>query len=93
VQPRDNLELEEFFGSLDLVRSPKAKHFISNPLNLKNLVEPSLEGTFFRYNGSLTTPGCQESVTWTLFETPIGVSLRQVCSSSTLSHIPSNLKS
>nr|XP_028564309.1 carbonic anhydrase 4 [Podarcis muralis] len=34
--------------------------------------------SFYRYTGSLTTPGCNEGVTWTLFETPIELSLRQI---------------
>ena len=34
--------------------------------------------TFYRYLGSLTTPQCQESVTWTVFENSIEVSAQQV---------------
>ncbi|KAJ7387974.1 hypothetical protein OS493_001331 [Desmophyllum pertusum] len=44
---------------------------------------------FYRYSGSLTTPGCYESVAWTVFSEPIQVSsaqmagLRQVMMNST----------
>ena len=34
--------------------------------------------TFYRYNGSLTTPKCQESVNWTDFDNAIEISKPQV---------------
>ena len=37
---------------------------------------------FYRYSGSLTTPGCFESVTWTVFEKVLKVSAAQVSISS-----------
>ena len=39
---------------------------------------PANISTFYRYNGSLTTPNCYESVTWTVFSDPIQVSSAQV---------------
>ena len=42
-------------------------------------VLPDNTDTFYRYSGSLTTPACQEAVTWTLFDTTLPISQRQVC--------------
>lgn len=44
---------------------------------LKGLL-PSNTKEFTRYDGSLTTPGCSEVVTWTVFKKPITISQTQV---------------
>ena len=38
-----------------------------------------LRDSYWRYNGSLTTPFCNESVIWTLFTSTVSVSHEQVC--------------
>lgn len=47
-------------------------------LLLRDLL-PKNKGSFFRYEGSLTTPGCGEAVVWTVFENSIPISIDQVC--------------
>ncbi|KAJ7387971.1 carbonate dehydratase [Desmophyllum pertusum] len=39
---------------------------------------PSDQTKYFRYSGSLTTPGCQESVTWTVFNEAVKISQDQI---------------
>ena len=36
--------------------------------------------TFYRYEGSLTTPGCNEVVIWTVFKNPIPITKSLVSS-------------
>ncbi|KAI7793264.1 carbonic anhydrase 14 [Triplophysa rosa] len=45
--------------------------------NIRHLLPNSLE-RFYRYNGSLTTPPCFQTVSWTLFNDTIRVSRRQL---------------
>lgn len=49
------------------------------PLLLKSLIPHEKNLTrYYRYAGSLTTPGCNEAVVWTVFEEPIELSQEQV---------------
>ncbi len=43
-----------------------------------NDILPKDQRVFYRYHGSLTTPGCPQTVTWTIFHDPITISQRQV---------------
>lgn len=49
-----------------------------NPLNPESLLPPTDQRGYWRYAGSLTTPPCAETVTWTVLKTPISVGLAQV---------------
>ncbi|XP_069336790.1 carbonic anhydrase 14 isoform X4 [Eulemur rufifrons] len=47
------------------------------PFNVRELLPTEL-GQFFRYNGSLTTPPCYQSVLWTVFSRRAQISMEQL---------------
>ncbi|XP_005986136.1 carbonic anhydrase 6 [Latimeria chalumnae] len=46
-------------------------------INVRDMLPEDLSH-FYRYKGSLTTPPCYESITWTVFDTPILLSYAQI---------------
>merc|ERR1711904_235815 len=51
---------------------------IQDDVNLNDLINPSMvDQEFLYYNGSLTTPGCNEGVNWLLFPRPQTMSSQQ----------------
>lgn len=49
-----------------------------SPLPLSSLIPQTNLSKYYRYNGSLTTPKCNENITWTVFMQPVSLSLTQV---------------
>jgi len=56
---------------------------INGHVNLHKLKE-SLDGEYFSYKGSLTTPPCSESVQWFVFKNAMGVTKEQLATLQTL---------
>lgn len=63
----------------DAVMSAAPRVVGESPVGLRdpNTLLPSDEG-FYRYQGSLTTPPCSETVLWTVMNTPVRVSDAQI---------------
>ncbi|XP_046637027.1 carbonic anhydrase 2-like isoform X1 [Daphnia pulicaria] len=78
LQPRDNIafrHLEQFDNIIDpsIAKSDALRYSVP----LSDLL-PDNTDSFFRYNGSLTTGDYNEDVIWTIFDTPIAISERQL---------------
>ena len=52
---------------------------IAGAFKMESLLPQNLSD-YYRYNGSLTTPPCYESVIWTVFKQPLTISPSQVIS-------------
>jgi len=75
---RDNVAFRHIEQFEKIIRTDKKNvTFLGKPIALEDLL-PDETGSFYRYFGSLTTPAYNESVTWTVFDTPIAVSERQM---------------
>lgn len=76
IQDEDNKALNPMIEALSNVNK-KDDTTDMKTFALSTLLPRNTDG-FYRYPGSLTTPGCNEVVVWTVFKDPIGISKRQM---------------
>jgi len=76
LQLKKNVYLTDILDKLKDVREADTSTQIK-PFTLENLLPTKLD-KFYRYSGSLTTPGCNEIVTWTVLHEPVHISLEQL---------------
>jgi len=81
IQEEDNDSLSEIVSHLTNLTDPHQSRSTSSPMSLtlsSLLPDTKGKGSYFYYQGSLTTPTCDESVLWTVFRSPMGVSEQQL---------------
>ncbi|KAK6192136.1 hypothetical protein SNE40_003667 [Patella caerulea] len=76
ISEQDNPSFEPLVAALKNIKHEGNKDSITN-LDLRKLL-PKDSSKFYRYEGSLTTPPCFESVIWTVFATPQKISATQL---------------
>lgn len=73
-----NRKYEPIISTLQSIRATNGNSTLRS-LSLAQLIPSEQNMTsYYRYKGSLTTPGCTESVVWTVFENPIPLSMEQL---------------
>eukprot|EP00062_Callorhinchus_milii_P016518 gi/632968120/ref/XP_007900354.1/ PREDICTED: carbonic anhydrase 6 [Callorhinchus milii] len=72
----ENTYYSDFISSLGKVRYAGQTTQMHH-LDISTMLSDDLS-QFYRYKGSLTTPPCFESITWTVFDTPIKLSHNQI---------------
>lgn len=70
----ENSAYEDFLGNISDLNAGGAKEKIA-PFMLKPLLAANLSN-YYRYAGSLTTPTCNEAVTWTVFKDAVKIPQR-----------------
>ncbi|KAK3589434.1 hypothetical protein CHS0354_020768 [Potamilus streckersoni] len=78
VAHEDNPVLEPLIRVLHRVKNPDLKKRVEIPAIGIQRYLPADGHMFYRYNGSLTTPACFESVIWTVFARQQTISHRQL---------------
>lgn len=78
IEKEDNKALEPLMNALDEIATKDLNtKVIMQSASLASLL-PTDTKNFYRYMGSLTTPGCNQIVVWTVFKEPIGISASQM---------------
>lgn len=72
----ENTYYSDFISNLDKIKYAGQSMNISR-IDVRSMLPENLNH-FFRYQGSLTTPPCYESILWTVFDTPITLSHNQI---------------
>ncbi|XP_045125786.1 carbonic anhydrase 2-like [Portunus trituberculatus] len=85
----DNAYLNPIFDNLDKITKADAEVKIP-PFALNRLLPLNVDD-FFRYEGSLTTPTCNEIVIWTVFKDTVKISYKQLAKFRTLMDEKGNL--
>lgn len=70
--------LSKIFNQLPRIIPYNSNATITGQLTVGQLLGNIITGEFFTYNGSLTTPNCAESVTWTVFSDAVEIPQRQL---------------
>ncbi|XP_027224978.2 carbonic anhydrase 1 [Penaeus vannamei] len=73
----DNPSLTPIIDGLATIRNSGDEEPLATLFPLQTLM-PTNPNTFYRYSGSLTTPTCNEVVTWTVFPDVISISENQL---------------
>ena len=74
---RHNPAWDPIINNLKNIKYANNPHIFTAPFELTSLLPTDLS-RFYRYSGSLTTPGCYESVIWTVFDNEITLSRAQL---------------
>ncbi|XP_006000912.1 carbonic anhydrase 4 isoform X1 [Latimeria chalumnae] len=71
LEAKSDAAWSKFSNLLQNISSKDSKIHLNDSFSLNDLISGVNLTKYYRYLGSLTTPGCNETVVWTIFEDPI----------------------
>ena len=77
LSEKDNSKLSPLINSLEQITNPGATFTLEKEIEPRSIL-PMIASPLYRYTGSLTTPPCNELVTWTVFYHTNSVSSSQL---------------
>ncbi|XP_002735859.1 carbonic anhydrase 1-like [Saccoglossus kowalevskii] len=77
VGVENNTAFDNIFDYLDEVVYPDETYSYSDTFPILAMM-PSDLTTYYRYQGSLTTPQCNQAVIWSIFQSPVQISQEQL---------------
>jgi len=85
ITREDNPALEAIIdGIQNIQQAHEETHLHDHHFNVRSLIQGSVAGPYYSYEGSLTTPGCDEVVQWVLYSSPLAISSRQLATFRTV---------
>lgn len=77
ISQTDNAAFDPIIEALGNVTYKDQRYYFASPFPIGSML-PEDTDRFFRYSGGLTSPGCYESVTWTMMEGTVEISEQQL---------------
>lgn len=78
ISAEPNPTIEQILIASEVVKDHVGRNqTLTRPIELEDLL-PKDRSSYFRYEGSLTTPGCYETVVWTVWTDSLPISIEQV---------------
>lgn len=78
ISAEPNPTIEQILIASEAVKEHVGRNqSLTRPIELEDLL-PRDRSSYFRYEGSLTTPGCFETVVWTIWTDSLPISIEQV---------------
>ena len=78
LSAEDNPSLQPLIEAAESLTAAGQKTELARGISVKSLLPSGGSSVFYRYSGSLTTPGCNEVVTWTVLHHTATISEHQL---------------
>lgn len=91
MEEEDNNHLKPLIAKLGDIQAANSETKLDYTFKLSSLLPVHME-IYYTYKGSLTTPPCNEAVTWIIFADSVPISFKQVFEIQTF-YRKNNLKS